>query len=128
MTEIILRQITPNFSEKEIACPCCGAIIYDLSFVKKLQILRDLLGVLFIIKPGGFYRCEFYNRTLKNASETSKHKLGIAADILVHGWSGAQCWKLVKHAMDMGLSVGIYGAHIHLDQRGGQPSLFYGVY
>ena len=120
--------VTANFSRDEIACPCCGAVIYNENFIKKIQILRDLLGIPFIIREGGFYRCTFYNSTLKNASPTSKHKRGIAIDISMHGWTNSQCWKLVKFAMDMRLSVGLYSGHVHLDMREGEPSIFYGIY
>ena len=121
-------EITKNLNSREVACPCCGAVIFDRKFVEYLQMLRDFMQVPFVYDKGGFYRCEFYNYSLPNSSPTSRHKKGLAADILTHGWNARMVWKFVKFAQDLGMSIGIYSAHIHVDLRKGNPVFFYGTY
>lgn len=121
-------QVTKNLNLKEIECPCCKGCVYDQAFVDYLQILRDIMQTPFYYKPGGFYRCAFYNDSLPNSSPNSKHMRGIACDILTHNWSSNEKWKFVRSAMSLGLSIGLYSAHIHADLRRGEPCLFYGCY
>lgn len=121
-------QITKNLTSEEVKCPCCDAVVYDEHFVNLLQSLRDIINIPFIYKPGGFYRCGLYNASLSNASSTSKHTLGLACDITTHNFSSYDKWELVKFAILLGLSIGVYSAHIHIDKRDGKPSLFYGTY
>jgi len=121
-------QVTKDFSLKEIACPCCGASIYDKYFIEYLQLLRDIMQIPFVIAKGGFFRCRFYNDALSNSSKKSQHLLGKACDITTSHWTGNQKWKLVYEATKLGLSIGIYERHIHIDRRIGKPNLWLGSY
>lgn len=120
--------ITKNLSSNEVKCPCCDAVVFDREFVDKLQILRDLMQKSFLYSKGGFYRCRMYNDSLNNSSKRSQHLMGKACDITTHEWTATDRWKLVKHAVGLGFSVGVYSAHIHLDLRLGLPVCFYGTY
>ena len=118
--------ITKNLSEDEVRCKCCGDVVFHRGFCDRLQIIRDIVGIPFIHQS--FFRCRDYNDSLPNSSPTSQHTLGRATDILTQGFTGNQKWQLVKAAMSLGFSVGIYSAHIHLDYRNGDPTIFYGSY
>lgn len=121
-------QITPNLRSEEVACPCCNAIFFDRKFVEYLQILRDFMQIPFVYAEGGFYRCRYYNDSLNKSSPNSKHLQGKAADIKTNDFSGVDKWKMVKFAQDLGMSIGIYSAHIHIDLRIGKPVVFHGYY
>ena len=48
-------KLTRNFSSEEFACPCCGEARISRRLVKKLQILRDLVGHPVMVLKG--YSC-----------------------------------------------------------------------
>lgn len=120
--------ITKNLQSHEAECPCCEGLAYEQKFVDYLQILRDMMQIPFVYKPGGFYRCRVYNDSLSNSAKNSQHLSGRAADITTHGWTSNERWRLVKGALSLGMSVGVYSAHVHVDLRVGEPVLFYGSY
>ena len=120
--------VTKSLTTKEIECPCCGGVVYNIEFVNLLEVVRQSVGLPFFYSKGGFYRCRMFNDTLNNSSKRSQHLLGNACDITTHNFTAADKWNLVRHAIQVGLSVGVYSAHIHLDRRKGVPVLFYGSY
>lgn len=122
----VLKMLPRYISESEVACPCCGSIVYDQLFVDRIQIIRDALGIPF--HYSSFYRCRDYNDSLANGSPRSQHLLGKACDIKMVGFNSHLAWNLVRLAMTFSLSVGIYSEHIHLDLRDGVPIIFYGSY
>ena len=76
------KKLTQNFYRDEFACQgenCCGGSSpMDRGFVRKLQKLRDHLGVSITVSSG--FRCNVHNKAIGGA-ENSQHCLGIAADI-----------------------------------------------
>lgn len=121
-------QVTTNLTSEEVACPCCGQVHFEQRFVNLLQMLRDILDIPFHYKPGGFFRCGLYQETLRGGATNSQHPLGRACDIRMINFNGFTKWKLIHEAMKLGLSVGAYSAHIHLDLRPGTPVFYYGKY
>jgi len=119
-------QVTKNLTSQEIECPCCKDCRYDQKFVDYLQILRDIMQIPFVYSS--FFRCKFYNDSLTNSSPVSKHLMGLACDIKTNDWTANQKWRFVRAAMGLGISCGLYSAHLHVDLRKGDPSLFYGSY
>lgn len=115
--------ITKNFTDKELECPCCGGLVFDDKFVKRLQILRDLIFIPMVITSG--YRCRIHNEAI-SGSESSRHLYGSAVDVKNDSWSGAKKWEFVNEAMKLGMSVGIYKSWFHIDLRPGSPVIFYG--
>lgn len=111
-------QLAKNFKLSEFKCRHCDKVLMpDMRLVEKLQQLRDLLGKS--IKVSG-YRCPEYNKQLVNnptlnASPTSKHMQGIAADITSNGVSPEEMCYLAKK---VGFpAIRIYDGHVHVDVR-----------
>jgi len=94
-----------------------GEIVFDKMNVEFLEFLDFARG--YIKKPfvlTSTYRSEEYNKMIGGA-ENSQHILGRASDISTKGWTGADKAKLVKLALDSGMSVGIDKNFIHIDNR-----------
>lgn len=68
------------FSDKELACPCCGENKFNPNTKRKLNALRAELGKPITVVSG--YRCEAYNR--KNGY-TQTHATGQAVDVDFQG-------------------------------------------
>ena len=123
------NQITANFNsvKDNMQCPCCNAFTYDEPFMKRIQILRDIIDIPMCLDAsgGGFFRCGIYQKSIGGVYN-SQHTLGRAMDVLTHGWSGATKWFAVEQAIHLDMSIGIYSNFLHLDLRGGTPVLFHG--
>ena len=82
-----------------------------------LQKIRDHFGKPIIISSG--YRCERHNRSVGGAT-ASKHKQGMAADIMIAGVSPSE---VAKYAESIGVKgIGLYetakdGYFVHIDTR-----------
>ena len=78
------KKLSTNFHLREYECSCsdCQETLVDLDHVKKLQKLREDLGVS--IKITSAYRCPKHNAAV-GGSAKSQHKEGSATDIQVSG-------------------------------------------
>lgn len=95
-----------------------GLIVFDkmdTAFLVKLDTLRGRCGFPFILNST--YRSPEYNRSV-GGSPNSQHLLGNAADI--HCDDSRKRATLVKHALDLGLTVGVYKTFVHVDNRDDQ--------
>ena len=72
----------PNFSPKELSCPCCGEFYLDPVAFDALQALRSALRKS--INLNSAHRCPFHNAKVGGAP-LSMHKLKVAFDISVRG-------------------------------------------
>lgn len=68
----------PNFTQKELSCPHCGAFIQNDHALDCLQKLRNLMGVPLLINSA--YRCKIKNE-LEGGAPSSEHLNGRAFDI-----------------------------------------------
>lgn len=108
--------LTYNFSSSEMDCKCkypeCTYTLIDMDHIKKLQQMRDEVGLPITITSG--YRCERYNKAVGGAPG-SQHTQGKATDIKVAGYSPSQIY---YKAMEMGFGgVGLYDTFTHVDSR-----------
>ncbi len=110
------------FSKKELACRCCGKCNLTENFQEKITQLRVEYGQP--MKINSCFRCEKHNKNIGGA-RNSYHKKGMAFDVKC-GNSKDKA-KLVKIALNIGFSVGVYNSFIHLDTREKQI-LFRGKY
>ena len=114
-----------HFTEKEMACPCCGQMIIDPEFLFRLEALRRILDIPLVVTSG--FRCKKWN-TKKKGHPNSMHMQGKAVDISVN--SKKEYWKIEDKATRIGFTgIGIYPKHIHLDMRPGEgATVFNGKY
>lgn len=115
-------KLSENFWAYEFDCSCsrCKETPIDLDLVAYLQQIRDHFG-----KPIGGrrltgYRCPEHNAEVANASKTSLHTQGMAADISIEGEEPAE---IAKFAESIGVKgIGLYdtdkdGHFVHIDTR-----------
>lgn len=110
------------FSDKELRCSCCKKNRCTDYFLEKLESLRIEFGRPMTVNCA--YRCEVKNKLVGGALN-SYHLAGQAVDI--HIPDSQYRAELVKVALMLGWSVGVYETFVHLDLRGLQ-TMFYGNY
>jgi zinc D-Ala-D-Ala carboxypeptidase len=65
------------FSDYELRCKCCDALVVDEDFLRRLNNARMIAGFPFVITSG--YRCPKHNAEV--GSTSTNHTSGKAADI-----------------------------------------------
>lgn len=111
------------FTEKELACSCCGTNHFDDEFLALLNKMREQCGFPFPVSSG--YRCPNHPIEAKKKSPGA-HTTGQAVDILAYG---ARAQELVRCALNNNIKrIGIAQKgdiktrFIHLDVAQGLPS------
>lgn len=100
------------FKMEDFNCQETGDNEMDIEFIKGLDNLRGACGFPFVITSG--FRSK--EHSIEKAKKTpGTHAKGIASDIRVTG--GSQRSKIVKHALAMGMSVGVAKSFVHVDIR-----------
>ena len=108
-------KLSEHFTEKELACPCCGLYIPDVSLLIALEHVRFTLGPVTV---NSSTRCEKHNKEIGGA-ERSMHLIGAAADITVKNTSAG----VVHSGLDNSgfsnlIGLGKYNTFTHIDVRG----------
>ena len=123
-TEIIMGDLTTNFSKSEFNCNCgCDMPENVLDNVEahaqNLQTLRDFCGSSIVINSG--YRCPTYNAKIGGASK-SQHMTGNASDIVISSMSDDEVADIVEGLIRIGAieegGLGRYNTFTHYDRRG----------
>lgn len=117
------KKLSADFYEDEFWSPDTNTAKMNGEFIYKLQKLRNIVGVPFMIGEGGGYRTHEYNARMAGAPD-SRHMEGIAADIDHTRWDGITRFKFISAACALGFSVGIYPKHFHIDNRLGPKVLW----
>lgn len=78
-----MTRLSPHFLEREFACSCCGTVKVDPELVRRLELLRAVVGKPLVVVSG--YRCAVHNARVGGAKQ-SQHRLGTAVD-LKHGYA-----------------------------------------
>lgn len=114
--------LTRNFSLAEVQCRCgCGLANIDLSFMERVQELRDVFAAPMTITSG--VRCEAHNKAIRGAAN-SYHvgqgaRLPMALDIKIV--DSLERYRFLKLAMVGFNGVGIDESFIHIDGRSSVP-------
>ena len=109
------EKLSKNFRACEFDCKCsrCTETKVDEQLVAYLQQIRDHFGKA--VRITGPYRCPEHNAETPNASKTSRHMKGMAADIKVEDTPPAE---VAKYAERIGvLGIGLYDTFVHIDTR-----------
>ena len=89
-----MPNITKNFTEAEMACPCCDACDMDMEFMENLQRVREQCGFGFRVNSA--YRCEEYNSKVSKNTK-GQHVTGQAVDVSMK--DRYKRFKLIKEAI-----------------------------
>lgn len=113
-----MGDLSKHFNKREFACKCgCGFGLKDgdvsLELVKRLEEIREHFQRPISVTSG--CRCEKHNKAVGGAA-LSKHKLGIAADILVRDVAPDVVYNYVNGAYPTG-GTGKYRLFTHVDVR-----------
>ena len=107
--------ISRHFRRSEFACGCgCGFATADIELVKLLELIREHFGMPVTINSA--CRCESHNEAIGGA-DGSKHKLGIAADIVVRGVEPKEVCAFVNKKCPVSTGIGCYKTFTHIDVR-----------
>lgn len=99
------------FKLEEFDCPCCGENKIALELVQRADKARHIAGIPFVVTSG--FRCEKHNEEI-NGNPKSKHKLGLAMDILCK--SDNDRFRIIKGLLDAGfMRIGIGEDFVHAD-------------
>jgi uncharacterized protein YcbK (DUF882 family) len=107
--------VTEHFSDKELACKCCGKQNMKIGFMSQLEALRLAYDKPIILTSA--FRCSKRNQAVSNTGRHGPHTTGCAVDIAVHG---IFAYELLSIAIRFGFTgIGIKqhgnGRFIHLD-------------
>ena len=73
----------PWFTNKELACRCCGEVHMDEPFMAKLVNFRRRTGIIMPVTSG--FRCPQHNLAVSDTGLAGPHTTGKAVDILIAG-------------------------------------------
>ncbi len=120
-------QLTPNFTDTEFECACCGELLDGLPFrrfISKLQRARLFANAPFVITSG--YRCPKHNAAV-GGKMNSSHLKGLAADIRVQ--SSGNRFTVIEGLIKAGFErIGIGREFVHVDMDGSKPQRLIWVY
>ncbi len=109
------------FKLEDFDCQETGDNLMDVSFIHKLDELREACSFPFIITSG--YRSPEHSREWSKAKGPGTHAQGIAADIKVS--KGSQRYTIIEEALLMGFrGIGIAKTFIHIDDRETTPVIW----
>ena len=113
------------FTDKELACPCCGRNVFADGFLDDLLALRLVYGKPMIITSA--CRCKDHNEAVGGADASyhlSYDNIGCMAVDIKRPY-GADLHRLVKIATSQGWTLGIAKDFIHMDKRMGKTIFTY---
>lgn len=103
------------FKREEFACKCgCGFATVDIDLLTVLEDVRETFDAPLTITSA--CRCVSHNHAVGGSSK-SKHKLGIAADIIVLGVSPERVYNYLDNKYPNSKGLGSYGSFTHVDVR-----------
>jgi uncharacterized protein YcbK (DUF882 family) len=113
-----MAMLSEHFSRSEFECSCgCGFATADVELVELLEIVRDHFGKSTTINSSA--RCAQHNEAVGGAVG-SKHKQGIAADIVVSGVDPAEVYAYIDSIRPESHGLGSYETFTHVDVREGK--------
>lgn len=112
-----MTQLTKHFKSEEFECKCgCGFDNISLELVGVLENLRETYQEP--IKINSACRCYEHNKAV-GGEDKSKHLQGIAADIVVVGYSPAKVYQYLDQKYRGKYGIGEYPTFVHIDVRKG---------
>ena len=110
------RKITEHFKVREFQCSDGSRPVYiSQTLADLLEAIRQQIRRPLHINSG--YRTVSYNATLPNSSKTSKHCMGLAADVRADGIEPRQLYNIACELLGDHGGVGLYSWGVHVDVR-----------
>ncbi|HHZ70920.1 MAG TPA: serine/threonine protein kinase [Methylococcaceae bacterium] len=110
-----MNKLNEYFSRGEFACKCgCEFSVVDTELLEVLTRLR--LRFNQPVKINSACRCAFHNKAV-GGSDGSKHKLGIAADVVVKGVPTKDVYNFLDCNEPNKYGIGEYKTFVHIDVR-----------
>lgn len=100
------------FKESEFACPCCGVSEMDIEVKKKIDFIRERLGIPLHLNSA--YRCSAHNREV-NGKNSSYHLQGKALDVSTANMTAEKRREFLELVLTQFWGVGIDKTFIHCD-------------
>lgn len=108
--------LSEHFKVSEFAChDGSDTVLISSKLVQILEKIRSHFGKAVHINSG--YRTESYNATVSGSSKTSKHCLGMAADIRINGCKPAAVAAYAESLLPNTGGIGTYKTFTHIDVR-----------
>ncbi len=108
-------KLNQYFDRSEFECRCsCGFSTVDVELLAVLTTVREHFNSPVTINSS--CRCERHNE-LVGGTTGSKHKLGIAADIVVKGVSTGEVYDFLDRHEPNKYGLGWYETFTHIDVR-----------
>ena len=104
---------TEHFTERELACPCCGINRMVTPFMAKVEAMRSVFGKPLTVSRA--YSCSKHNMEVSKTGPNGPHTTGHAIDIVI---SGEDDYAL----LDIALTIGFNG--IGINQKGPMDKRF----
>ena len=109
-----MGDISKNFNRREFKCSCCNFQTVDIELIMVLETVRAKFKSPITITSG--CRCESYNEKI-GGSYGSKHKQGIAADIVIKGVDPSDVYRYLNKVYNSRFGMGKYKTFTHIDVR-----------
>ena len=110
------RNITEHCKVREFQCSDSSRPVFiSQTLADLLEAIRQRIGRPLRISSG--YRTVSYNATVKGSSKTSKHCMGLAADIKADGIEPQQLYNIACELLGDHGGVGLYSWGVHVDVR-----------
>jgi len=110
-----MGDVSPNFSRREFSCKCgCGFQTVDVDLIAILETVRSKFNSPVTINSA--CRCHEHNENI-GGSYGSKHKQGIAVDIVVKGVNPKDVYKYLDDIYPASYGIGYYDSFTHFDVR-----------
>ena len=110
-----LKMLSKNFHRDEFACKCgCSFSTVDVELLEVLELIRKKFNKP--IKINSACRCDEYNKKI-GGSYGSKHRQGVAADIVVKGINPETVYNFINNYMPNSYGIGKYNSFTHIDVR-----------
>jgi uncharacterized protein YcbK (DUF882 family) len=107
--------LSEHFSRSEFECSCgCGFATVDVELIKLLEEVREHFGKPITVNSSA--RCALHNEAVGGAAG-SKHKLGIAADIVVKEVAPVGVYAYINETYPDKYGLGLYNHFTHVDVR-----------
>ena len=109
-----MGDISTHFNRYEFKCSCCDFDTVDVDLLEILEDAREYFDGSIMINSAA--RCSKHNTAI-GSDESSQHRLGRAADIVVEGRTPEAVATYFENKYPDKFGIGRYQTFCHIDSR-----------